>query len=610
MGSNKTKKRSRSTVFKKRSFHGNKHATDISLRPSETQQSEPNFEEGESSQHGDSPEGEQPAAKKQKLIDDGRIDGNEEESNNYFVFINMGILIDLVSSLGKCTECGSSIEVCNLVNSRMGFATKIRVNCASCAWEQSLFLSKECSPTIGRGRNFFEVNIRSVMAFREIGKGHSAIQNFARCMNMKCISENGYANLTRELSDAYENAAEASKAKAASEVKQSCTVQVDGKHLCQCSLDGSWQKRGHASLNGIVTAISSGKCLDTAVLSKHCKACHIWESRKGTPEYENWLASHNCKINHKKSSGAMEAAGAVEIFCRSVDKHGLIYQDYIGDGDTTSFKEVVAAKPYEKYGITPNKLECVGHIQKRLGNRLRVLRKSCKNTKTPLSGRGKLTDKVINSLQNYFGLAIRQNKGNLYSMKKAVGAILWHSTNFQDDNYRHRFCPSGTTSWCKWKKNQEEGSKKSKSTINLPIWIHDLLKPIFVDLSSDELLNKCLHGKTQNANEAFNNIIWIKCPKNIFLERNALEIGVNSAVLEFNEGPLAIHSVLKHFNIDSGVCTKIMSLQKLRARVGNIKKKDSEVVKKRRKKLRSIKKGYMDEERQKEGGESYIAGGN
>ena len=49
------------------------------------------------------------------------------------------------------------------------------------------------------------------------------------------------------------------------------------------------------------------------------------------------------------------------------------------------------AKPYEKVGITPIKLECIDHIQKRLGNRLRNLCLAHKGTKTPLPGRGKLS---------------------------------------------------------------------------------------------------------------------------------------------------------------------------------------------------------------------------
>ena len=47
---------------------------------------------------------------------------------------------------------------------------------------------------------------------------------------------------------------------------------------------------------------------------------------KGTAEYENWFVDHDCKINHKKSSGAMEAAGAVDISRTSVEKYGLIYR--------------------------------------------------------------------------------------------------------------------------------------------------------------------------------------------------------------------------------------------------------------------------------------------
>ena len=41
------------------------------------------------------------------------------------------------------------------------------------------------------------------------------------------------------------------------------------------SLDGTWQKKGHSSKNGVVTAISAstGECLDYRVMSKSCKGC-------------------------------------------------------------------------------------------------------------------------------------------------------------------------------------------------------------------------------------------------------------------------------------------------------------------------------------------------
>ena len=55
---------------------------------------------------------------------------------------------------------------------------------------------------------------------------------------------------------------------------------------------------------------------------------------------------------------------------------------------------------------------------------------------------------------------------------------------------------------------------KYKSGPGLPLSIvMEHLKPIYTDLSSDDLLSKCLHGKTQNQNEAFNKIIWERVPK-------------------------------------------------------------------------------------------------
>ena len=73
----------------------------------------------------------------------------------------------------------------------------------------------------------------------------------------------------------------------------------------------------------------------------------------------------------------MESAGAVEIFRSSVHKYSLRYAHYIGDGDTGSFHKVVEDKPYGE-DFTPAKIECVGHVQKRLRTRLRKLRTTFK----------------------------------------------------------------------------------------------------------------------------------------------------------------------------------------------------------------------------------------
>ena len=59
-------------------------------------------------------------------------------------------------------------------------------------------------------------------------------------------------------------------------------------------------------------------------------------------------------------------------------------------------------------GKEVKKLECVGHrqyLQKRLGARLRKLKttnKSVLSDGKPIGGKGRLTDNMINKLQNYY----------------------------------------------------------------------------------------------------------------------------------------------------------------------------------------------------------------
>ena len=92
--------------------------------------------------------------------------------------------------------------------------------------------------------------------------------------------------------------------------------------------------------------------------------------------------------------------------------------------------------------------------------------------------------------------------------------------------------------WCKWQSGKLKGTSRYRKKLNLPVCIKRLLEPIFRDPSTDELLAKCLHGQTQNANEAFNAVLWQKCPKGIFVGRETLQLATNSAAIAYNDGSL------------------------------------------------------------------------
>lgn len=84
-------------------------------------------------------------------------------------------------------------------------------------------------------------------------------------------------------------------------------------------------------------------------------------------------------------------------------------------------------------------MECIGHVQKRVGTALRKL----KRENPGLGGKGKLTDSQIDKLQNYYGIAIRSNVGNLAGMKKAIHASLMHCAS-TEQRPLHDHCPTGS----------------------------------------------------------------------------------------------------------------------------------------------------------------------
>ena len=100
------------------------------------------------------------------------------------------------------------------------------------------------------------------------------------------------------------------------------------------------------------------------------------------------------------------------------------YVNCLGDGDSSSFKSVQGCRPYgDEWPIT--KMECIGHVQKRVGSRLKMTYKAKKlSDGKGLGGAGRLTKVKINTLQNYFGLAIRQNVGDIIGKQNNLMASL------------------------------------------------------------------------------------------------------------------------------------------------------------------------------------------
>ena len=96
-----------------------------------------------------------------------------------------------------------------------------------------------------------------------------------------------------------------------------------------------------------------------------------------------------------------------------------------------------------------------------------------------ISGKGKLTNNMIDRLQKNYGIAIRSNKNNLTGMQSATKAALFHVASNNDHNLHHPHCSVSPDSWCKYNKYHANGTTTYKPGRGLPISIVLKLKPIF-----------------------------------------------------------------------------------------------------------------------------------
>ncbi|GBM89365.1 hypothetical protein AVEN_59473-1 [Araneus ventricosus] len=116
------------------------------------------------------------------------------------------------------------------------------------------------------------------------------------------------------------------------------------------ALDGTWQKKGHTSINGVITTTSldTGKVIDFECLCKYCFTC---ENKSKDCK--------DCQKNYEGYSGGMESEGAIRMFQRSVSKRNVRYAKYLGD--SKGFLKISESKVYEDE-LVVEKLECIVHV--------------------------------------------------------------------------------------------------------------------------------------------------------------------------------------------------------------------------------------------------------
>lgn len=479
------------------------------------------------------------SAKKLKNAD---YDDVPVDSNSHYVICNFLMIFNALSEFLVCKSCSSAVKFGQVAGPGVGF--KLTVDC-SC--ERRQLLSSPMS------QNVYEINRRLLFTFRVLGCGLESVRIFCSLLDIKnSFSNKIYYNFLDKLHVASKTVFEMVQRKAVrEEIEANSAAGNEPTHL-SISGDGSWKKRGFSSLFGLVSLIGKNtvKILDVIVKSSYCQACRYWASKQGTPEYEVWSENHvdDCTANHTGTAGKMEVDGVREMFVRSENLLGVKYKNYIGDGDTKTFKALVDLNPYADCPIS--KKECVGHVQKRMGSRLRKLKKDTKGLGG--KGSGKLTDKVIADLTLYYGLAIRRNPNSVEDMNNAIWSTYFHKCS-TDKNPQHHLCPEGSDSWCKWRVAERERRLATfKHPPPLADNVAEAIKPIYEALSTPELLKRCVGANTQNSNESFNATVWRLAPKHLHCGMQVIEISAFIAACLFNEGRATLLRIMDAMEMSVG----------------------------------------------------------
>ena len=187
-----------------------------------------------------------------------------------------------------------------------------------------------------------------------------------------------------------------------------------------------------------------------------------------------------------------------------------------------------------------------------------------------VGGKGRLTEQVIDKIQNYYGEAIRNNAGNIELLETAIWAIFHHMIRNDEIELdkQHGLCPKGSSSWCTYWRNPNEYNDNKL----LPSAFIEALKPLF------------------NQNEAINGVLWSKCPKTKFCGVRKVQLAVSETVMHFNSGAASRGITLKSL----GVTTSSNMLTALRKegtiRINVAAKKMTECARMRQRKLCAQKK--------------------
>ncbi|KAF4533068.1 hypothetical protein B566_EDAN002631, partial [Ephemera danica] len=216
-----------------------------------------------------------------------------------------------------------------------------------------------------------DVNTSIVHGTMVAGGGLATINEIAMSLNMPSMGPNTYQKVAVALSSVLQTIAK-QVMHAAAAVEKSYAIAMGKitsnlKAKITVIADGCWPKRSYRTN---YSSLSGVKVLHFGVKNKYCSICAQAKKKSTEPPahkcYKNWGSN--------QSSTSMEAAIISEGFCNSETEYGIVYDQLIADGDSSVYKKIRDAKPYNDTMV--EKIECRNHLLRNFDSKLRNIASS------------------------------------------------------------------------------------------------------------------------------------------------------------------------------------------------------------------------------------------
>lgn len=285
----------------------------------------------------------------------------------------MRYIFKQVQAKPRYTDCCHFENMIFQTEVRKGLHSMFEFQCGVCGMKKNVWSCEDAVPV--------SLNEEAVLGIASVGLGSFQLNEFLTNIEVPCMSDYTYDKTQKKQQvDWWKLAKKEANDALTEEIRLAVlngNVDSGGNALITVVVDGSWPKRSYnknfSSLSGcaVIIGMRTNKVIYFDVKDKYCHVCKIAQSKNVEPRI------HDCNTNYKGPSSSMETTIVVEGFqyCETL---GARFNEFVADGDSSTFKTISDLKVNQNPDIPVEKDECCNHLYRNFRKAFESLAKATK----------------------------------------------------------------------------------------------------------------------------------------------------------------------------------------------------------------------------------------